>query len=75
MQERKVIHKIGEQDDILADVGIIEGPNGSILISIFTETPQDGDFASDYIVAISACLYSRLSGEQTAWKSIQSCGC
>ncbi len=68
MQERKVIHKIGELDDVLADVGIIEGPSGPILISIFTETPLDGDYASDYIAAMSACLYSRLSGgEQTAW--------
>ena len=62
MQKRKVIHKIGELDDVLADVGVIEGPNGPILISIFTETPQDGDYASDYIAAMSACLYSRLSG-------------
>jgi beta-lactamase class A len=68
MQQRKVIHKIGELDDVLADVGVIESPNGPILISIFTETPQDGDYASDYIAAMSACLYSRLSGgEQTAW--------
>lgn len=68
MQQRKVIHKIGELDDVLADVGIVEGPNGPILISIFTETPQDGDYASDYIAAMSACVYSRLSGgEQTAW--------
>ena len=68
MQQRKVIHKIGELDDILADVGVIESPNGPILISIFTETPQIGDYASDYIAAMSACLYSRLSGgDQTAW--------
>ena len=66
MQERKVIPKLGKLDEVLADVGIIEGPNGSILISIFTETPQDGDYASDYIAAMSACLYSRLSGEQTS---------
>ena len=63
LQPRKVIHKIGELDDVLADVGVVEGPNGPILISIFTETPQDGDYASDFIAALSACLYSRLSGE------------
>ena len=68
MQQRKVIHKIGELDDVLADVGVIESPNGPILISIFTETPQDGDYASDYIAAMSACLYRWLSGgDQTAW--------
>lgn len=67
MQNRRVIHKIGELDDVLADVGIVEGPNGPILISIFTETPQDIEYASDYIAAMSACLYTRLSGEKTAW--------
>lgn len=67
MQDRKVFHKIGELDDVLADVGIVEGPNGPILISIFTETPKDIDYASDYIAAMAACLYSRLSGEKTAW--------
>ena len=68
MQDRKVIHKIGELDDVLADVGVVEGPNGPILISIFTETLQDIDYSSDYIAAMSACLYSKLSGgEQTAW--------
>ena len=54
MQERKVIHKISELDDVLTDVGIIEGPNGSILIRIFTETPQDGDYTSNYIAPL--CL-------------------
>ena len=63
LQPRKVIHKIGELDDVLADVGVVEGPGGPILISIFTETPQEGDYASDFIAALSACLYSRLSGE------------
>ena len=63
LQSRKVIHKIGELDDVLADVGVVEGPGGPILISIFTETPQEGDYASDFIAALSACLYSRLSGE------------
>ena len=67
MQDRKVFHKIGELDDVLADVGIVEGANGPILISIFTETPKDADYASEYIAAMSACLYSRLSGEKTAW--------
>ncbi len=67
MQQRKVIHKIGELDDVLADVGVIDGANGPILISIFTETPQDVDYASDYIAEMSACLYSRLSGEHIAF--------
>ena len=68
MQDRRVFHKIGELDDVLADVGIVEGTNGPVLISIFTETPLEGDYASDYIAAVSACVYSRLTGETTAWK-------
>ena len=68
MQDRHVLHKIGELDNVLADVGIVEGPNGPILISIFTETDQDSDYASDQIAALSACVYSRLTGEATSWK-------
>lgn len=69
MQDRRVLHKIGELDDVLADVGIVEGENGPILISIFTETPLDIDYASDYIAMMSACIYERLSGEKTAWEA------
>ena len=68
MQDRRVMHKIGELDDVLADVGIVEGPGGPVLISIFTETPVDIDYASDYIAAMSACVYTKLTGETTAWK-------
>lgn len=68
MQDRRVLHKIGELDDVLADVGIVEGEHGAILISIFTETPLDIDYASDYIAMISACIYESLSGEKTGWE-------
>lgn len=71
MQERRVLHKIGELDDVLADVGIVEGENGPILISIFTETPLDIDYASDYIAMMSACIYQRLSGEKTEWEAVK----
>lgn len=67
MQGRRVLHKIGELDDVLADVGVVEGPNGPVLISVFTETTLDSDYASDQIAAMSACVYSRLTGEKTAW--------
>ena len=67
MQDRRVLHKIGELDDVLADVGIVEGKSGPVLISIFTETSLDIDYASDYIAAMSACVYSRLAGEKTSW--------
>lgn len=67
MQDRPVLHKIGELDNVLADVGIVEGPDGPVLISIFTETDLDEEYASDQIAALSACIYSRLRGETTAW--------
>lgn len=69
MQTRRVIHKIGELDDVLADVGVVEGKRGAVLISIFTETPLETEYASDQIAAIAACLYERLTGESTAWNA------
>jgi beta-lactamase class A len=74
MQDRRVIHKIGELDDVLADVGIVEGPGGPVLLSIYTETPVGVDYASDYIAASSACLYTALSGESTSWSGEGSLG-
>ena len=67
LQDRRVMHKIGDLDDVLADVGIIEGPGGPVLIAIFTETRLEQDYASDYIAAASACLYTGLSGNATSW--------
>ena len=67
LQDRRVMHKIGDLDDVLADVGIVEGPGGPVLIAIFTETRLEQDYASDYIAAASACLYTGLSGNATAW--------
>ena len=67
LQDRRVMHKIGELDEVLADVGIVEGPGGPVIISIFTETRLEQDYASDYIAAISACLYTALSGNPTSW--------
>lgn len=64
---RRVIHKIGDLDDVLADVGIVEGPLGAVLLSIFTTTSLEQDYASDYIAAVSACLYSGLSGDPAEW--------
>ena len=68
MQKRRVFHKIGELDDVLADVGVVEGSHGPVLISIYTRTPQNVEQASDFIAALSACVYNRLSGEPTAYR-------
>lgn len=63
MKGRRVIHKIGELDNVLADVGIVEGDHAAILISIFIETELNSDYASDYIATTAACLFAALSGE------------
>ena len=63
MKGRRVIHKIGELDNVLADVGIVEGEKAAILLSIFIETELSADFASDYIATTAACLFTALSGE------------
>jgi beta-lactamase class A len=63
MKGRRVIHKIGELDNVLADVGIVEGDQAAILISIFIETELNSDYASDYIATTAACLFTALSGE------------
>lgn len=64
MQGRKVIHKIGELDNVLADVGIVEGETAPVLMSNFIETDLSTEYASDYIATVSACLYENLSGEK-----------
>jgi beta-lactamase class A len=55
-----VIHKIGELDDVLCDVGIIDDGKDQILISIFTRTNRPIDYASDFIAHLSAKLYNEL---------------
>lgn len=66
MKGRRVIHKIGELDNVLADVGIVEGDHAAILISIFIETELSADYASNYIATTAACLFTALSGEPPA---------
>ncbi|MCE5286107.1 MAG: class A beta-lactamase-related serine hydrolase [Pelosinus sp.] len=54
-----VLHKVGELDDVLCDVGVIQDGHDPILISFYTMT-GDHTYASDFIAAESAKLYNAL---------------
>lgn len=58
----KTMHKVGELDDILCDVGVVDDGNSQILISIYTQTDQGTDYASDFIAELAAKLYNDLRG-------------
>jgi beta-lactamase class A len=55
-----VMHKVGQLDDILCDVGVVDDGKDQILISVFTKTDQSEEYASDFIAGISAKLYNEL---------------
>lgn len=55
-----VMHKVGELDDVLCDVGVVDDGKDQILISAYTRTQQPTDYASDFIASISAKLYNAL---------------
>ncbi|MDU2064698.1 MAG: serine hydrolase [Sporomusaceae bacterium] len=54
-----VFHKVGELDDILCDVGVIQDGHDPILISFYTAT-ADHTYSSDFIATESAKLYNAL---------------
>ncbi|SDF19914.1 serine hydrolase [Sporomusa acidovorans] len=54
-----VFHKVGELDDVLCDVGVIQDGHDPILISFYTRTP-DHSYSSDFIANVSAKLYNAL---------------
>lgn len=54
-----VFHKVGELDDILCDVGVIQDGHDPILISFFTAT-GDHTYSSNFIAGESAKLYNAL---------------
>lgn len=56
----KVMHKIGQLDDILCDVGIVDDGADQILISIYTRTDRSDEYASDYIAELANTLYNTL---------------
>ncbi|SFM26144.1 serine hydrolase [Pelosinus propionicus] len=54
-----VFHKVGELDEILCDVGVIQDGHDPILISFFTAT-GDHTYSSNFIADESAKLYNAL---------------
>lgn len=55
-----VYHKVGELDDVLCDVGVVDDGKDQILISAYTRTNQSATYASDFIANISAKIYNEL---------------
>ncbi len=55
-----VMHKVGQLDDILCDVGVVDDGKDQILISVYTITKKNDDYASDFIANLSAKLYNAL---------------
>ncbi|CQR74898.1 hypothetical protein SpAn4DRAFT_4255 [Sporomusa ovata] len=54
-----VFHKVGELDDVLCDVGVVQDGHDPILISFYTRT-GDHSYSSDFIANVSAKLYNAL---------------
>jgi len=56
----KVMHKVGELDQLNCDVGVVDDGNNQILISIYTIDIYGDDHASDFIAKISYKIYKYL---------------
>ncbi len=54
-----VFHKVGELDEVLCDVGVIQDGHDPILISFFTTT-ADHTYSSNFIASESAKIYNAL---------------
>jgi len=54
-----VLHKVGELDGVLCDVGVVEDGHDPILISFYTDT-ADHVYSSNFIATESAKLYNAL---------------
>ncbi len=54
-----VFHKVGELDEVLCDVGVIQDGHDPILISFFT-TAGDHTYSSNFIASESAKIYNAL---------------
>ncbi len=54
-----VFHKVGELDEVLCDVGVVQDGHDPILISFFT-TAADHTYSSNFIASESAKIYNAL---------------
>ena len=55
-----VMHKVGELDNVLCDVGIVDDGKDRILMSIYTDAASDTSVKSDMIAYTAAKLYNLL---------------
>lgn len=58
--ETRVMHKTGQLNDVMCDVGIVDDGRDQILISVYTITDQPEQYASDFIATTAAKLYNLL---------------
>jgi beta-lactamase class A len=58
--QTRVMHKVGELDNVLCDVGIVDDGKDQILISVYTITTRPDEYASDFIANAAAKLYNAL---------------
>lgn len=67
--KHKVMHKIGQLDDILCDVGVIDDGREPVLISFYTKTAAPESYASDFIAATTGKIYNFLRDSQVSQKN------
>lgn len=58
--QTKVMHKVGELDNVLCDVGIVDDGKDRILMSIYTDSGVEVGVKSDIIAFTAAKLYNLL---------------
>jgi beta-lactamase class A len=58
--QTKVMHKVGELDNVLCDVGIVDDGKDRILMSIYIDSDADAESKSDMIAFTAAKLYNLL---------------
>ena len=56
--EARLAHKSGWYDGVANDVGIVTHPQGSYLLSVFTEGIDDGEIANQTIAAVAEAVYA-----------------
>lgn len=64
--EARLAHKSGWYDGVANDVGIITHPQGSYILSVFTEGIDDGEKANQTIAAVAEAVHALWGPKQNA---------
>ena len=64
--EARLAHKSGWYDGVANDVGIITHPQGSYILSVFTEGIDDGEKANQTIAAVAEAVHAHWGPKQNA---------